>query len=103
MRSINVRLRLITAACVLLVVGCAPAYHSYSGCRINCRYCPPSPLAYPQYCEGQCHSCAASEYLVAENVVSELTFVEGGTVEEAEADGLPSGSTTRSAKGDDAL
>ncbi len=54
-------LRAITTM-VLLLVGAA--YHDYSGCRVNCRYCPPKPLAYSHYCGCQCHSCAASKYLM---------------------------------------
>jgi len=81
MKSSTQKMRLLAAAFLLFLGGCAPAYHSYSGCRVNCRYCPPCPLAYPHYCGCQCHSCAASKYLVAESIVSELPFDERDPVE----------------------
>lgn len=56
--------RLATAAYLLLAAGCAPAYHWYPGCRVNCRYCPDPPLPYGQYSECVCHSHAGSEYLI---------------------------------------
>ena len=46
-----------------LLCGCAPAYHSYSGCCVDCKYCPPPPLPYTQYDECVCHSCAAAPYI----------------------------------------
>jgi hypothetical protein len=46
-----------------LVAGCATAYHCYSGCRIDCRYCPPPPLPYSDYAGCACHSRAVSRYL----------------------------------------
>jgi hypothetical protein len=46
-----------------LTVGCAPAYHSYAGCTIDCQYCVPPPLAYTHYAGCVCHSCAASKHL----------------------------------------
>ena len=48
---------------LLFVGGCAPAYHCYSGCRVNCKYCPPRPLEYSSYCGCTCHSCQAQRYL----------------------------------------
>ena len=51
---------LVTALLVTLAAGCAPAYRCYSGCCVNCRYCPPPPLAYAHYDGCVCHSCAAS-------------------------------------------
>ena len=48
-----------------LVLGCAPAYHSYSGCYVDCHYCPPPPLPHSHYDECVCHSCAAQPYLHA--------------------------------------
>jgi hypothetical protein len=47
----------------ILVPGCAPAYHCYSGCRVPCKYCAPSPLPYTEYCGCPCHSKAAERYL----------------------------------------
>jgi len=64
MKISNASMRLLAATILLFVGGCAPAYHDYSGCRVNCRYCPPKPLEYPHYCGCQCHSCAASKYLM---------------------------------------
>lgn len=49
----------------VVVAGCAPAYHSYSGCRVNCRYCIPPPLPQVSYPSCVCHSCAAEPYLSA--------------------------------------
>ncbi len=46
-----------------LTLGCASAYHSYSGCYVDCNYCPPPPLPYSQYDGCVCHSHAASPYL----------------------------------------
>jgi len=46
-----------------LLCGCAPAYHSYSGRYVDCKYCPPPPLPYTQYDECVCHSCAAAPHV----------------------------------------
>lgn len=43
--------------------GCAPAYHCYSECHVNCRYCPPSPMPYTTYDARACHSWQAAKYL----------------------------------------
>ena len=56
-------MRRLSALVVLLAGGCAPAYHSYSSCYVNCKYCAPSPLPYTHYNDCVCHSCAASEYM----------------------------------------
>lgn len=48
---------------LVLVMGCAPAYHSYSSGCVNCKYCAPPPLPYAPYEGCVCHSCAASKYL----------------------------------------
>ena len=56
-------IRMVGPAAMLLMVGCAPAYHSYSDCYVNCKYCPPPPLAYRHYDDCVCHSCAAEPYL----------------------------------------
>jgi hypothetical protein len=52
---------LLTA--LFAVVGCAPAYHWYEGCRVPCKYCAPCPLPYPTYEGCPCHSHAAEPYL----------------------------------------
>ena len=58
------KLRLALAPLALtLLVGCAPAYHCYSGCHVNCEYCPPPPLAHTQYAGCVCHSPAVAKYL----------------------------------------
>jgi len=59
-RKFMTRLGVLT---LTLAMGCASAYHCYSGCRVNCRYCPPPPLPYTGYPGCVCHSCAASRYL----------------------------------------
>lgn len=48
---------------LLVIGGCSPAYYRYSGCHVDCKYCPPSPLPYVHYDGCACHSCAASKYL----------------------------------------
>ncbi len=53
----------VCAVGLLLTGGCAPAYHDYSGCYIDCHYCPLPPLPYEQYKDCVCHSCAASRHL----------------------------------------
>jgi len=50
-----------------VTVGCAPAYHCYSGCHVDCKYCPPPPLPYLLYEGCVCHSCAARPYLVGDS------------------------------------
>ncbi len=59
--------RSLAALTVILAAGCAPAYHSYSGCYIDCNYCVPPPLPYTHYEDCVCHSCAASPYLSLES------------------------------------
>jgi hypothetical protein len=48
-----------------LVLGCARAYHSYSGCHFDCTYCPPPPLPYLHYEGCVCHACAVQRHLPA--------------------------------------
>jgi len=43
--------------------GCAKAYHDYAGCQVNCRYCPPPPLSFPQYPACVCHAAAVDPYM----------------------------------------
>lgn len=61
---INVKTLITCLAALLmtLAAGCAPAYHSYSGCYVDCKYCAPPPLPYVHYDDCVCHSCAASKY-----------------------------------------
>ena len=56
--------RWLAVPLIVLALGCAPAYRSYPGCHVDCRYCPPPALPFVHYDECVCHSCAASEYLV---------------------------------------
>lgn len=58
---------LVTSLLMTLAAGCAPAYHSYSGCCVDCKYCAPPPLPYTHYEGCVCHSCAASKYLTAQS------------------------------------
>lgn len=60
---IKTLVRILGLMAIVLAAGCAPAYHDYSGCQINCRYCLRPPLAYKYYTDCVCHSCAASNYL----------------------------------------
>ena len=55
--------RCIGSGWILLAAGCAPAYHDYTGCTVDCRYCPPPPLPYVHYDDCGCHSCAAMKYV----------------------------------------
>lgn len=57
---------LVASLLMTLAAGCAPAYHSYSGCQVDCKYCAPPPLPYTRYDGCVCHSCAASKYLSVE-------------------------------------
>ncbi len=57
--------RLSGLLAIAVTFGCASAYHDYSECRVNCRYCAPPPLPYTHYDECVCHSCVASRHLSA--------------------------------------
>lgn len=63
MRGEKSLLRSLAVLAMVVASGCAPAYHSYKGCHVDCRYCPPPPLAYTHYEGCVCHTCAASPYL----------------------------------------
>lgn len=54
-------------ACLVLVSGCAPAYHRYAEGCVECRYCPPSPLPYSHYhvCDCRVHLASTSSNLSA--------------------------------------
>lgn len=84
MKSRSVRLRLFGMIVLIFVGGCAPAYHSYSGCRVNCKYCPLCPLPYCQYKECVCHSCAASKYMVTSSTRFEPEVLGEDSDEETE-------------------
>lgn len=56
-------IRCLAPLLMTLAAGCAPAYHRYSGCYVDCQYCAPPPLPYVHYKGCVCHSCAASKYL----------------------------------------
>jgi hypothetical protein len=63
MKIASIAARLLGLLIVTVSLGCAAAYHDYSECQVNCRYCVPPPLPYTHYDECVCHSCAASKYL----------------------------------------
>ena len=63
MISAKTCIRCLAPLAMGLAVGCASAYHSYSGCYVDCQYCAPPPLPYTHYEGCVCHSCAASKYL----------------------------------------
>ena len=65
MKIVGIATRLIGLLIITVSFGCASAYHDYTECRVDCRYCVPPPLPFPHYDECVCHSCAASEYLAA--------------------------------------
>ena len=62
---------LLGLAMMTLSLGCSPAYHSYSGCYVDCKYCAPPALPYTHYEGCVCHSCAASKYLSLEPLSAE--------------------------------
>lgn len=72
---------LSAALTVAAFVGCAPAYHSYSGCYVDCKYCPPPPLPYRLYDGCVCHSCAAAKYLSVQSPPIESANEETESVE----------------------
>ncbi len=63
--TINAKMfmRWLVPLAMTLAAGCAPAYHSYSDCYVDCQYCAPPPLPYTHYDDCVCHSCAAEKYL----------------------------------------
>jgi len=73
MKSVTKIICLFAPLVMALGVGCAPAYHSYSGCYVDCKYCAPPPLPYVHYEGCVCHSCAASTYLTLHSVSVEPT------------------------------
>ena len=75
MKFSKIKLRLLVLLLMLLMGGCAPAYHCYPGCRVNCKYCPPCPLSHRPYDGCVCHSCAASKYLLPEPKSFEKTVL----------------------------
>ncbi len=58
--------RSVALLAATLVTGCAPAYHSYSGCYVDCTYCLPPPLPLTGYEEDVCHADVVSRYLTAQ-------------------------------------
>ena len=64
--------KLIGLSVVLVTpLGCAPQYHCYRGCYVDCQYCQPAPLPYQLYDECACHSCVAEMYLAKESTARE--------------------------------
>lgn len=68
--SRNRLLRLLAPLQITAALGCAPAYHCYSGCYVNCKYCPPPPLPYSSYSDCACHSRPAEPYLHVETAAA---------------------------------
>jgi len=66
MTSSRLLMRFLGPLALALAAGCAPAYHAYPGCYVDCKYCPPPPLPYAHYQGCACHSCAAASYLSAQ-------------------------------------
>ncbi len=64
---------LLMGAMSAVFSGCAPAYHSYEDCYIDCRYCPPPPLPWPEYPPCVCHSEPAEEYVVGGAATADRT------------------------------
>ena len=78
---------------LLCGLGCAPGYHAFSGCWINCRYCPPPPMPYTSYNCPVCHSSAATQALnAARSAEAEAaqreTSEERPSINASEEDGL---------------
>ncbi len=63
MAKVTIKRCLLGSLALLFCLGCAPAYHSYSGCRVPCKYCVPAPLPHTHYPGCACHSCAAERHL----------------------------------------
>jgi hypothetical protein len=63
--------RWLAPLALALAAGCAPTYHSYSGCKVGCQYCAPPPLPFAHYDGCVCHSCAVSGYLLLEPLSAE--------------------------------
>lgn len=63
MESLRGARGLVLGAMATALVGCAPAYHWYEGCRVPCKYCVPCPLPYQPYEGCPCHSRAADRHL----------------------------------------
>ena len=59
-------IRRLAPLAMALAAGCAPTYHSCSGCFVDCRYCAPPALPSTRYEGCVCHSDAASKYLSLE-------------------------------------
>ncbi len=53
----------IAVVAAAMFAGCAPAYHAYQDHDIDCWYCVPPPLPWPEYPPCVCHSEPAQEYL----------------------------------------
>lgn len=71
MKDATTLMRVLAPIAMSLVVGCAPAYHRYSGNHVHCHYCQPPPLPYARYNKCVCHSRAAQPYLHAATAASE--------------------------------
>jgi hypothetical protein len=56
--------KLLCAALLVSLSGCAAAYHDYPGCCIPYLYCPPPPLPYVAYEGCHCPTPGASLYFL---------------------------------------
>ena len=54
--------KLLGGALIVVLPGCATAYHDYSDCCIPYLYCPPRPLPHVPYDGCHCPTPAASQY-----------------------------------------
>lgn len=63
MTNVKTCMRLLALLAMMLGMGCAPAYRSYSDGHVDCKYCAPPPLPYAHYDDCVCHACVASQYL----------------------------------------
>ncbi len=89
--------RLIGSLLAIFAIGCAPAYHDYTGCRVDCRYCVPPPLPYAHYPDCVCHACAVRPYLADPPHLDDEEGAEINNTREAseQAQGTRSGAPVR--------
>jgi hypothetical protein len=82
----ELRCKLLSLALLIVAIfasGCAPAYHCYSGCRVPCKYCAPSPLPYAPYCGCPCHASVAERYLAPQSGPLEIENCEASIYAES--------------------
>lgn len=84
MTNVKTCMRLLALPTMVLSMGCAPAYHSYSDCTVPCNYGAPPPLPYTHYDDCVCHSHAASVYVAGQSQSLEQVSPEEQRDEETE-------------------